>query len=136
MITAKVHGMPELRAKLMAMQAQATAAMKEATLAGAEVVREEASVLAPRRAQATKAGHMADHITAQLMRSTSPLHVRVRIGPDKAHWYGRFAETGTVKMAARPFLRPALDTKHQQALAEFKAVMQRKLGVGGLRSLR
>jgi len=128
--------MPQLRAKLLAMQAKATTAMTKATLAGAEVVREEASALAPRRKTETKIGHMADHIVVQLMRSTAPLHVRVRIGPDKDHWYGRFSETGTVKMAAHPFLRPALDTKADEALQKFKAAMRRELGVGGLRIVR
>lgn len=32
----------------------------------------------------------------------------VRIGPDRSHYYMSFTETGTVHMAARPFLVPAL----------------------------
>lgn len=35
-------------------------------------------------------------------------------------WYWRFVEFGTVKMAARPFLRPAFESKKHQALAAIK----------------
>ena len=31
-------------------------------------------------------------------------------------WYWRFIEFGTIKMAARPFLRPALEVKRQEAI--------------------
>lgn len=35
-------------------------------------------------------------------------------------WYGRMIELGTSKMAALPFLRPALQSKGMEAVAEFK----------------
>jgi HK97 gp10 family phage protein len=126
-ITATLKGRETLRLKLAAMQIEVTAAMKAATLAGAEIIRDEASQLAPRRAIATKIGHMADHIEIQTMRSTAPFHIRVRVGPGKAYWYGRFSETGTKNMAAHPFLRPAVDTKQAEALAAFKAVLKARL---------
>jgi hypothetical protein len=56
-ITAKVKGMPELRAKLLVMQAEATAALKAAGIAGAGVIRDEAEQLAPRSANPSNIGH-------------------------------------------------------------------------------
>lgn len=41
-------------------------------------------------------------------------------------WYWRFLEFGTVKMGARPFLRPAFESTKQQQLD----VMKQKLRVG------
>lgn len=35
-------------------------------------------------------------------------------------WYWRFVEFGTVKLAARPFLRPAFESKKHQALTAIK----------------
>jgi HK97 gp10 family phage protein len=119
--------MAQLRAKLLTMQAEVTVAMKEASLAGANVLREEAALIAPRSDSPTGIGHMADHINVKTMPGTSPLHVRVRIGPDPDHFYGRFLETGTSKMAAQPFLRPALDTKSKEALDKFGEVVKRRL---------
>ena len=39
----------------------------------------------------------------------------------KKAFYGRFLEFGTVKMAAKPFIRPAYDTKKAAALQASKA---------------
>jgi HK97 gp10 family phage protein len=37
----------------------------------------------------------------------------VRVGWDRDHFYMLFAEVGTSKHAARPFLRPALDAQYE-----------------------
>jgi HK97 gp10 family phage protein len=44
--------------------------------------------------------------------------VRVKQGPKEAHdaWYGRFVEWGTSRMGARPFMRPALVEKADEAI--------------------
>jgi len=142
-ITAKVKGMSQLKAKLAAMQREVKSALKEASLAGAWPMHDEAELVAPRSKGYKKAGaqqrdtrgrfatgksvgHLADHIEIEVAKSTASTCL-VRIGPDKDHWYGRFPETGTVKMAAHPYLRPALDTKQNEALREFAAVMKRRL---------
>ena len=123
MITARVEGMAKLSLTLKALQASTKAALEKASLEGAEVISEEAGHLAPRRAYETSVGHLADHIITEVAKST-PSTCLVRIGPDEDHWYGRFSETGTVKMAARPFLRPALDTKQREAVEKFGESMR------------
>lgn len=126
MITARVHGMTDLRMKLKALQAEVKSALKEASLAGAQPIHDYAEEHAPRSANPTAVGHLADHIEIEVAKST-PSTCLIRIGPDKDHWYGRFPETGTKKMAAHPFLRPALDTQQQEALRAFAAAMKRRL---------
>lgn len=126
MISARIEGVPALKAKLRLMQSNARVALKEASLAGAEPVHDEAERLAPRRAAATRIGHLADHIEVEVVKST-PTSCITRIGPDKAHWYGRFLETGTSRMSARPFLRPALDTMKGEAMRRFGAVLRSRL---------
>ncbi|MFH0914832.1 MAG: HK97-gp10 family putative phage morphogenesis protein [bacterium] len=136
MITAKVHGGAALTMKLKALQAEVKSALKEASLAGAEPIHDEAERLAPRRKTVTKIGHLADHIEIEVAKSTATSCL-VRIGPDKDHWYGRFSETGTVKMAAKPYLRPAIDTQGDEALEAFSKEMRARLKIGpSVRSLR
>lgn len=60
-------------------------------------------------------GHFADHIVA-ITRVTLKKGVIIRIGPDKDHWWWTFTEYGTPHVPARPFMRPALDSKAQQAI--------------------
>jgi HK97 gp10 family phage protein len=126
-ITARVKGMPALQAKLRAMQRECRSAIREASIAGATPLHDEAERIAPRGNDARGLGHLADHIEMQVTKATAT-QCQIRIGPDADHWYGRFPETGTVKMAAQPYLRPAADTKMDEARQEFSAVMKRRLG--------
>ena len=41
----------------------------------------------------------------------------VEIGPTKEFFYGYFWEFGTVKLPARPFVRPAFDAHQDETLA-------------------
>jgi HK97 gp10 family phage protein len=118
--------MPELKMKLRALQREVQFALKEASLAAAAPIHDTGEFCAPRSANPTEVGHLADHIEVEVTKST-PSACQVRIGPDHDHWYGRFSEMGTSKMAARPFLRPAIDTQQVKALKEFAAVMKRRL---------
>lgn len=135
MITAKVHGMPELRMALKAMQAQAKAALLASSLAASQPIHDEAERIAPRGFDRRGIGHLADHIEVDVVKSAASVCI-IRIGPDQDHWYGRFPETGTRKMSARPYLRPALDTQQKEALRLFSAEMRRRLKAkGGLGTL-
>lgn len=95
--------------------------VKEAAEAGAEVIRTEASRLAPR-----DTGLLAESQTdrphrLQIGRS------QIDIGPSKDAWYGRLLELGTKKMSAKPFLRPALDARKDEAIAAVRDVLKRLL---------
>lgn len=64
--------------------------------------------------------HAADTIHAVPVEPTPGEVARVAIGPGKKGWYLRFAEIGTRLVAARPFLRPALDQNFGAAVAIFR----------------
>ena len=116
----EIRGLRELERKLKQLEASVRKAIISEALAGAaEIVREEASRRAPKRT-----GTLARSITV------GPVKVEkdgasVDVGPSKEGWYGRFVETGTIKMAAKPYLRPAADENRERVQAEFvQAVRQ------------
>lgn len=71
-------------------------------------------------------GHVADNVIVT-SRVTSLGVIQIKIGPDKNHWYGAFAEFGTPQSAAEPAFRPALDTKAPEALKIIERVLWSKI---------
>jgi HK97 gp10 family phage protein len=128
MITARVEGMAELRAKLRKMELRAPGLIAEALKKAAKPMEDYAVGAAP-----VASGSLARSIHTRAMPSTSPGHATVRIGPAWAIYggggveYGRFVEFGTSRMAAQPFLRPALDVGADEALHIFAAELKRGL---------
>jgi len=142
-ITTRVEGAEELKAKLEALRGKARGAILAAAgKAGAEVIRAGAEANAP-----------GPHIELELARSTDNA-VEFMIGPDLAHWYYQFFETGAGRhtitgnakeavafqgvggevvrvsvdhpgMKARPFLRPALDEKGPEAVDKIGRELRR-----------
>lgn len=121
-IGARLDGGMEMTKRLQALPSATTAAhQRTALVEGAELIRAEASDLAPRG----HGEHIADHIVidpltdTELDRSTDFVseQAAVLIGPERRFFYGYFLEFGTSKMSARPFMRPAVDTKARPALA-------------------
>ncbi|HKQ02638.1 MAG TPA: HK97-gp10 family putative phage morphogenesis protein [Actinomycetes bacterium] len=55
-------------------------------------------------------GEMAESIDARPVQPERPELVTVAIGPDRDHFYARFAEFGTASQPAHPFMRPAWDS--------------------------
>lgn len=134
-VTVRIEGADELKAQVEALQAKARGAILEkAALKGAKVIEQEAERNAP-----------GPHIVSEV-RASGTYAVEFGIGPDAAHWYYGFFETGTGAhiitpkkgraiafvgaggeavrflaahpgMKARPFLRPALDSKSGEATA-------------------
>jgi HK97 gp10 family phage protein len=130
---AEIKGMDDFQKKLVGLRKDMTKILEEATQAGADVVADEANHLAP-----------GPYIKTEVVDSTWT-HADIDIGPDEDHWYYRFFEFGagphevTPKnvgglrflgpegemivrvfaypqgMAADPFLRPAHDTKKDEA---------------------
>lgn len=68
-------------------------------------------------------GHMADHIV-MTSRVTEKKGVRVKIGPDKDHWYLSFQEFGTPHSPADPVMRPALDGNKSTIVAIAAAILK------------
>lgn len=122
MSTVTIQGEKELLRKLRALDGDVKKALGRATLAGAEKIAAAADPLAPApRIEAALTAERAGYATAD-------------VGPDDAHWYWKFFETGAQAheipgplsiefddrvhlvggaahpgMGARPFLRPAFD---------------------------
>lgn len=78
----RIEGVEELVAALSALADRASGVLMEAVLAGAQVIADEANLNAP-------GPHVETAVDA-----IGPGSVSVAIGPDKAHWYYLFAETG------------------------------------------
>jgi len=92
--------------------------LRDATRAGAQVLKEEVENLAP-----VKTGKMKKNVVVV----TSGVHIR-GVNPDTGNsdntmkadnprnaFYWRFVELGTSSMPAHPFVRPAFDTRQEEA---------------------
>ena len=121
----KVTGFKELGAALRALPTSVSQpivinALKEA----AEPMRVRMGQLAPREPGAPD---LADNIGISVANRIGDVgggrweakhdqEFAVAVGPTKSFFYGIFLEYGTVKMSARPFMRPAFDSTAQTSL--------------------
>ena len=117
-----VTGLAELSKKLKEMPIKlAKNGLRAAVNAGAEVIRKDAVTRVP-----VLTGRLKKAIYKKQIRELSnnvqqTFFVGARNGKkykkaDKDAYYWRFLEFGTSKLPARPFLRPAFDTKKSQAV--------------------
>lgn len=118
--TFKLTGFGELEQKLktlgprVARRVGGTAVKKSA----APIV-DMAKILVP-----VDTGVLEDSITAVSIPSRPEDQIKVAIGFRKtASWRAHFVEFGTSKVAAQPFMRPALDSKAQAAISIMGAEM-------------
>ena len=142
-VSMEVRGLSELTANLRAMpQAMQTRILKGMVATGASVIRKEAIERAPQYTGTVQAGHpppgtlkRAIYQTRLVAQCTPTLEVwlvSVRKGKNQQNagpnhgdagpmqtnrdaYYATWIEYGTVKMAARPFMRPAFEAKKQEA---------------------
>ena len=104
--------------------------LADAVQSGGAQIADEARRRAPR-----DEGDLAASITVQVTRQRNTGgDPRAEIGPSKKEQHvGRFQEFGTAHNAAQPFLRPALDTRAQDAVDIMAAVLREKLNALGVR---
>lgn len=143
----KIEGGEELFRKLEALGVNLREVLVKAVEAGGEVIGDDAETKSP-----------GDGLTVEIL-SKKANSVEVGIGPDKEHWYYRFFELGaqpheisaeTAKalafeggggmvfagsvahpgMPARPFLRPAITDKAEQASTAVGSVLEKSLEKG------
>lgn len=93
--------------------------LSAAVRAGAEVIAERATELAPARSE-KEHPHIKDSIlvraaTADDLKEAGPDTVGAVVGASKRAFHADFYERGTVHQPARPFLRPAFDSTQDQA---------------------
>lgn len=120
-------------------------ALREATSAGAAVIREEAKARAPVYTGEVTAGHPPPGTLRKAVAmyrnnsASGPLKqvfsVGVRHGKSRQKvgktnrdaYYWRFVEFGTAKMSARPFLRPAFEATKVRAVETIAAVLRQRI---------
>lgn len=123
--------MAEFLAKSQSIRdAMENAVLKDAATAGAKVILDLARGFAPvaefgRESEAKwgarRPGQLRDSLTMSVR--PRPGRVSAAVGPGPEGFYGRFLEFGTVKMAARPFMRPAFDAGSEDAIEQMKIRM-------------
>lgn len=132
-VTVKVQGLEELERKLYELPTKfAKKYVRQALRAGARVFRDEIKQNAPRRT-----GWLASQIAVTTSIRGSELQGKANIGVRKkqdparhathvpaAADEARWAELGTSKQPARPFMRPAFDSKKDAVLARFAEVLK------------
>lgn len=87
--------------------------MQKALNAGIAPIKKEAKANAP-----VDKGVLKSQIRSKQMKYTEKPAVGIYVSGKAFYWY--FIENGTSKMAAAPFLRPAVDSKHEEAVDRFK----------------
>ena len=149
--TVRIEGLAELNRALRELpQRIANRGLRTAVYAGAKVIRDEARHRAPKAAQSlgTKqpsAGTLKRSVIMKHIRELSgggrqTFYVLVRQGKKYRNqgkrgnlsqdaWYWRFVEFGTRKMAARPFLRPALESRRREAVEAIKGRLAQRLEI-------
>ncbi len=144
-----VRGLAELDRALRELPVRvANRGLRASVYAGAKVIRDEARSRAPKAAQSLgpkqpPPGTLRRSVIMKHIRELSgggrqTYYVLVRQGKKYRNqgkrgnlsqdaWYWRFLEFGTRKMAARPFLRPALESRRREATAAIKERLTQRI---------
>ena len=149
--TVRIEGLAELNRALRELpQRIANRGLRTAVYAGAKVIRDEARHRAPKAAQSLgikqppvgtlKRSVIMKHIRELSGGGRQTFYVLVRQGKKYRNqgkrgnlsqdaWYWRFVEFGTRKMAARPFLRPALESRRREAVEAIKGRLAQRIEI-------
>lgn len=99
--------------------------MVGAVRAGANVVRDEARRLAP-----IDTGNLRKSLVS-IRRKGDKNTIQFSVTPSRGGkydgWYAHFVEFGTSKMAAQPFLRPAIESRQDEVLQTTKEYIATRL---------
>jgi len=136
-MTTQVTGLSELMRNLRQLPAKVQSkALRNAVSAGAEVIRAEAELRAPRYTGKVGKDHpppgtlkKAVYKAAMPDESTADREVW-QVNVRRKAYYAHMVEFGTVKMPARPFMRPAWDAKAGEALAVMKTKLAQAIAAG------
>ena len=97
-----------------------------ATRAAANVIRDEARIRVPKKTKA-----LAKSIVSIKRRAETRNQVKFSVTPsrgkNKAGWRAHFIEFGTVKMSAKPFLRPAFESSENKSLDAAKEYIAKRI---------
>lgn len=100
--------------------------MTGAIRAGANVVRDEARLRAPKKTKELAKSIVSIKRRAEV-RNQVKFSVTPSKGKNKAGWRAHFIEFGTSKMSAKPFLRPAFEVSESKSLDATKDYIAKRI---------
>ena len=119
MIRVRIAGQRRLGASLRRLLTAQTVAMADAVTAGAQDIQAAARERLPRRS-----GGLANSVTVEM----APDGLAANVGTEMAT--GTYLELGTRRMAARPWLQPALLAVRSSVRARFARMANAALALG------
>ncbi|MGY6240749.1 HK97-gp10 family putative phage morphogenesis protein (plasmid) [Burkholderia ambifaria] len=132
MSSVRIFGLADLQADFTKLsKSNSTKTLRRATRAGANVIRDEARVRAPKRK-----GKLRRNIQSAVLRqkdapglATAGVRIRTKGKGDSSTnaFYWRFVELGTQHMRAQPFVRPAFDGSIGRAEGAIRAEIARAI---------
>lgn len=121
-----IQGWAEYQRKLKALEATVRGQLlKEAALAGGQIVLDAAQANAPR-----DTGRLAAGMTMRLSKDTNDLMAAAEVGPSRSAWYGFLQEFGTRHHRKQPFLGPALESNRERIFR-----VMREIIIGGIQKV-
>lgn len=118
----RIQGARELERVLKRLPAQIRGkVLQSAVMAGAAPIRREAKANAP-----VDDGTLRKSIVARKDKA-SGASAAVKIGPTRKGFYGLFAEFGTSRQSAKPWLRPAFESTKRAALERIGKALARNI---------
>lgn len=100
--------------------------MTGAIRAGANVIRDEARLRAPKKTKELAKSIVSIKRRAEV-RNQVKFSVTPSRGKNKAGWRAHFIEFGTSKMSAKPFLRPAFEASENKSLDAAKDYIAKRI---------
>lgn len=135
MANVRIDGLKDLGTRVKNMGKEARGAAGQALRKGAEIIREEAHVRAPRSAQghpATQgrtAKHLADQLTTSVSVSKYTAGVTVVGGVNGPSYYWKYLEYGTKRIRERAFIRESAEARSDEAMETVKREIEVRLGI-------
>jgi len=132
-VTMQIEGLSELMEKLRQLGPRlARNGLRAAVSAGAQVIRREVKARAPRDSGVLNRAIYIKQIREKSSPTQQTFYVGARAGKRYQRknldaYYWRFLEFGTVKMQARPFLRPAFESKKVEAAERIKEKLAERI---------
>ncbi len=122
-ITFEIENIEDLRRQFSRLKDTAKPNVIRSALRGAT----RPVIKAARARVPVETGKLRRSIKATVDRTRDRKGFVASIGFSSKAWYGIFAELGTVHQAARPFLRPALQTSRPQIIQAFFTALDKRI---------
>ena len=135
MANVRIDGLNDLGTRVRNMGKDARGAAGQALRKGAEIIKEEAHVRAPRSKNGHPATygrtskHLADQLTTSVSASKYTAGVTVVGGVNGPSYYWKFLEYGTKRIKERAFIRESAAARENEALETVKREIENSLGI-------